>query len=169
MEGLKRSIGCKAHLGSESSILERGAKQWCWHLWAQRRNSDLCRGTSGSQCRYLWGRGQWISSCKWWKNCKQGRLLLWKDTVVTGSVSVMTAVCVTCCWVGSTLWQPYEWVMSTMSCPQQPCSAAVMHAHGFYGVSPSHTWSSSFPTDFHFFPALLFFSKEPFLPMMCWK
>ena len=32
---------------------------------------------------------------------------------------------VTCSQVGSDLWHPYEWVRSTMPCPQQPCSAPV--------------------------------------------
>lgn len=34
-------------------------------------------------------------------------------------------LCVLCCWVSSDSWQTYSWVVSTVSCPQQPCSAPV--------------------------------------------
>ena len=44
-----------------------------------------------------------------------------------------------------------EWVTSTMSCPQQPCSAPANSVYGFfYGVNPSHIWSSSAPAAFYF-------------------
>ena len=44
-----------------------------------------------------------------------------------------------------------EWVTSTMSCPQQPCSAPANSVYGFfYGVSLSHIWSSSAPAAFYF-------------------
>lgn len=54
-----------------------------------------------------------------------------------------------------------EWVMFTISCPEQPCSAPVDSCNGFfYGVN-----SSQFDLHFFllplFFPSLLFFSKNP--------
>lgn len=56
-----------------------------------------------------------------------------------------------CCWVGSDFWQLYEWMMSTMLCPQEPCSASGDSCLWlFYGVDPPHIWSSSFLATFYF-------------------
>lgn len=41
-------------------------------------------------------------------------------------------------WISFDSWRPYEWVISTISCSQQPSSVPVIHVCGFfYGVNPS--------------------------------
>lgn len=73
------------------------------------------------------------------------------------------------CWVSSNSWQLYEWVTSTMSRPQQPCSTtAGSFLHGFfYGVNPSYIGILFLlPT---IFPKLLFYPKNPDFSWCAWS
>ena len=64
--------------------------------------------------------------------------------------------CVTCHWP--------QGVMPTMSCPQQPCSAPIAHAYGFFfKESIHHIFGLLFVLWFSVFPSIIVFSKEPLL------
>ena len=70
-------------------------------------------------------------------------------------------VSITCSWVGFNSWRPHRGVTSTMSCPRQPCSAPVASRGFFYGVSPPHIWSSSFPAAPCFSQQFCLFQRTP--------
>ena len=70
-------------------------------------------------------------------------------------------LCVTCHWGSCESWQPCEGVTSTVSHPQEPCSAPVISSLWLLLWSdPSHIFFL-FSYCLLFFPALLSFPKNP--------
>ena len=81
-----------------------------------------------------------------------------------------SVVYVTCCWVGSHSWRPYEWGMSTISCPQQPCSVPIDSRLWLFLMEPFH-FIFGLPLLLlpSISPSVIVFTIEPCFLMMCLK